>query len=87
MPRTLEQIMDAAALSAYYQDGTARWLRIDCIVGTDLHLHDEDTHDEFVIDLVDGARADDDLELSRGFEHAFDAVNVLKFAFAHFAIV
>lgn len=51
MPRTLEQIMEAAAQSAYYQDGTARWLRIDTVDGTDLHLHDEDTHEEFVVDL------------------------------------
>lgn len=51
MPRTLEQIMEAAAQSAYYQDGTARWLRIDTVDGTDMHLHDENTHEEFVVDL------------------------------------
>ena len=42
---------------------------------------------EFVIDLVDGAGADDQLELTVGFEHALDAVNLLQSGLVQLAVV
>ena len=42
---------------------------------------------EFVVDLVDGAGADDQLQLTVGFEHALDAVDVLQGCLVDLAVV
>ena len=42
---------------------------------------------ELVIDLVDGAGANDQLQLSVGFEHALDAVDVLECFLVDLAVV
>ena len=43
--------------------------------------------DEFIKDLVDGAGADDQLELSVGLEHALDAIDFLQSLLVDFPVI
>ena len=42
---------------------------------------------ELIVDLVDGAGADNELELSVGFKHALDAVNILQRFLVDLAVI
>ena len=57
---------------------------LDVVLGS---CRDAGHGDELVKDLVDCARADDELQLSVGFEHALDAIDLFQGLLVDFAVV